>query len=53
MKRQEVLLLKYRLKTPSISNSVQEALRSTDAFRICSVDYHSPQNPAHARLSHF
>ena len=38
MERQAALLLKYRLKTPSISSSVQGALRCTDAFRICSVD---------------
>jgi hypothetical protein len=36
MERQAAL--QYRLKTPSISSSVQGALRCTDAFTICSVN---------------
>jgi hypothetical protein len=44
---------KYRLKTQSISSSVQAALRCTSALRFCSIDYHSPRNPAHEGLSHF
>lgn len=42
-----------QMATTGISSSVQGALRCTDAFRFCSIDYHSPRNPAHAHLSHF